>query len=37
MFDGGLNVTQDDVRKTQEVIDKIREAQSELLSLLKSL
>jgi len=37
MFDGGLNITQDDIRKTQHVIDKMREAQSELLSLLKNL
>ena len=37
MFDGGLNVSEDDISKTQAVIDKMRDAQSELLSLLKAL
>lgn len=37
MFDGALNVSHDDIEKTRKVIDEIRQAQSELLSLLKSL
>jgi hypothetical protein len=37
MFDGGLNVTQGDTERTRQIIDKLRDAQSELLSLLKTL